>query len=129
MKRTSIWLSNDDREVLAGLMPRYGTEMAEVIRFSIRFLAEHGPLSPREETMKYVVTETSEDGEVLAGHWQCQCGGELPPALGRNASRSETGNGKTISCPACGQRYRYGYWPLDRWPGDQGSTPLEPRPC
>lgn len=51
MKRTSIFLSDGDREVLAGLMPRYGTEMAEVIRLAIRFLAKHGPL--KEETVNY----------------------------------------------------------------------------
>jgi hypothetical protein len=49
--------------------------------------------------------------------WRCTCGRELPEAQGR---------GTVVSCE-CGQLWSYDNWALRRWPGDTGTTGLEPR--
>jgi len=50
--------------------------------------------------------------------WQCLCGRYLPDA--------PEASGGAVLCD-CGRLWSYGYWALDRWPGDSGATPLEPR--
>ena len=51
--------------------------------------------------------------------WTCpHCGEHLPDA--------PQGAGTVVSCE-CGRRYRFDHWALNRWPGDKGSTGLEPR--
>lgn len=53
------------------------------------------------------------------GWWCCHCGEVLP--------RAYAGAGTMVTCPRCGDVWQYGYWALRRWPGDGGSTGLEPR--
>jgi len=53
--------------------------------------------------------------------WVCDCGAVLP-----DAPRGDQGRG-LVQCRRCGQWWRFGYWLLNRWPGDKGNTGLEPR--
>lgn len=50
--------------------------------------------------------------------WVCQCGRTLPPA--------PRGAGTVHRCE-CGRIWRWEHWGLQRWPGDAGVGPLEPR--
>lgn len=50
--------------------------------------------------------------------WRCSCGRELPKA--------HRGRGTVVSCE-CGRLWSYDNWALRRWPGDTGTTALEPR--
>lgn len=50
--------------------------------------------------------------------WRCTCGRELPKAA--------RGRGTTVLC-TCGRLWGYDHWALRRWPGDTGTTGLEPR--
>jgi hypothetical protein len=52
--------------------------------------------------------------------WRCgECGAAIsPPTAGDHSG--------LVLCD-CGTLYEFGYWALDRWPGDQGHTGLEPR--
>lgn len=65
----------------------------------------------------------TDDGHLRAvpsrlGWWRCECGRELPEA--------PHGRGTTARCD-CGRLWRFDHWALQRWPGDTGVTPLEPR--
>ena len=50
--------------------------------------------------------------------WHCLCGKKLEEA--------PLGRGTVVLCQ-CGRLWRYDHWCLNRWRGDTGSTPLEPR--
>jgi len=51
--------------------------------------------------------------------WMCDCGVVLPPAPEQNQGRG------LVQC-RCGDWWRFDYYSLNRWPGDSGSTGLEP---
>ncbi len=53
-----------------------------------------------------------------AGRWRCVCGRELD-----EPSRA----GRSVAICECGRLWTYDYWQLNRWDGDTGCTPLEPR--
>ena len=53
--------------------------------------------------------------------WRCECGAELPHLRGADKLRTR------VQCPSCGAWYALDYHTLKRWPGDQGTSGLEPR--
>jgi len=59
------------------------------------------------------------DWDAEFGCWRCHCGTALPHGV--------SGAGTMVTCPRCGDVWQYGHWALRRWPGDGGSTGLEPR--
>jgi len=59
--------------------------------------------------------------DKVEGWWRCPCGTVLPDAPHSNEGRG------LVQCRQCGRWWRFGYWPLNRWPRDKGTTGLMPR--
>ncbi|MDD5059312.1 MAG: hypothetical protein PHQ60_15755 [Sideroxydans sp.] len=59
--QVNIRITEEDAALLARLERAYGLNTAGVTRFAWRYLEEHGPMKPKERTMKTVTVRTEQE--------------------------------------------------------------------